>query len=207
MYFAPTQSEDSRRRTIGQGKLQIDRQAMAGSDDSFEDILEKLEPTAPTAQEAYKQCRSKMVKFFQWRFCEDSVALADETIARFIERHSSGTQVAQDKLYSYLYAIALHVFYEFLRKKKKADRIRDKIKELWHLPALGSDKRWECQKHCLDRLESDKEDLLERYYLTDEEPEDIAIDIGITVGTLRLRIHRIKQELRTCCEDCLKDKT
>lgn len=180
---------------------------MARSNDSFEDVLKKLEPTAQTIQEAYKQCRSKMVKFFQWRFCEDSVALADETIARFVEQHSSGTQVAPDKLYSYLYAIALHVFYEFLRKKKKADKIKDKIKELWQLPALGSDKRWECHKHCLERLESDKEDLLGRYYLTNEEPEDIAIDMGITVGTLRLRIHRVKQELRSCCEDCLKDKT
>lgn len=179
---------------------------MARSNESFEDILGKLEPTAPTTQEAYKQCRSKMVKFFQWRFCEDSVALADETIGRFFEQHSSGTQVAPDKLYSYLYGIALHVFFEFLRKKKKTDRIRDKIKELWQLPVLGSDKRRECQKHCLERLESDKEDLLRRYYLTNEEPEDIAIDMGITVGTLRLRIYRIKLELRTCSEDCLKDK-
>ena len=180
---------------------------MARPNDSLEDLLEKLEPTAQTTQLAYKLCRSKMVKFFQWRGCEDSAALADETIARFVEKHSSGTQVAPDKLYSYLYAIALHVFFEFLRKKKKADRTRDKIKELWRPPALASDKRWECQKHCLERLESDKKDLLERYYLTNEEPEDIAVDMGITVGTLRLRIHRIKQELRTCCEDCLKDKT
>ena len=180
---------------------------MARSNDSFEEMLEKLEPTAPTPQAAYKQCRSKMVKFFQWRGCEDSAALADETIARYFEQHSSGTQIDPDKLYSYMYAIALHVFYEFLRKKKKADRIRDKIKDLWHLPALVSNKRWECQKHCLEQLESDKEDLLGRYYLTNDEPKDIAIDMGITVGTLRLRIHRIKQELRTCCEDCLKDKT
>lgn len=180
---------------------------MARSNDSFEDILVKLEPTATTVQDAYKQCRSKMVKFFQWRFCEDSVALADETIARFLEQHSSGTQVAPDKLYSYLYAIALHVFYEFLRKKKKTDRIRDRLKELWQPPAFRSDKKRECQKHCLERLESDKEALLRRYYLTNEEPEDIAIDLEVTVGTLRLRIHRIKQELRTCCEDCLKDKT
>ena len=180
---------------------------MARSNESFEGMLEKLEPTAPTTQAAYKQCRSKMVKFFQWRFCEDSAALADETIARFFEQHLSGTQIDPDKLYSYMYAIALHVFYEFLRKKKKADRIRDKIKELWPTPALVSDKKRECQKHCLERLESDKEDLLGRYYLTSKEPEDIAVDMGITVGTLRLRIHRIKQELRACCEDCLKDKT
>jgi DNA-directed RNA polymerase specialized sigma24 family protein len=180
---------------------------MARPNDSLEYLLEKLEPTAPTTQEAYKRCRSKMVKFFQWRGCEDSAALADETIARFVEQHASGTQVDPDKLYSYLYAIALHVFYEFLRKKKKADRIRDKIKELWPARVLGSDKKSECQKHCLERLEGDKEALLGRYYFTNEEPADIADDTGITVGTLRLRIHRIKQELRTCCEDCLKDKT
>jgi len=147
-----------------------------------------------------------MVKFFQWRGCEDSAALADETIARFLEQHASGTEVDPDKLYSYLYAIALHVFYEFLRKKNKADRIRDRIKELWRPPALVSDQRRECQKHCLERLEREKEDLLRRYYLTNEEPEDIAEGMGITVGTLRLRIHRIKQELRTCCEGCLKTR-
>lgn len=194
---------------MGQGNLPIDRQArtMARSNDSFKEILDKLEPTASTTEEAYKQCRSKMVKFFQWRACEDSAALADDTIARFFEQHSSGTKVDPDKLYSYLYAIALHVFYEFLRKKKKADRIRDKIQELWRPPTLVSNKRRECQKHCLERLESDKEDLLGRYYFTNEVPEDIAIDMGITVGTLRLRIHRIKQELRTCCEECLKDRT
>ena len=160
----------------------------------------RLEPECSDAREAHKRCRHKLIKFFQWRSCEDSDELADDTIARLFQQHSSGTEIRSDNPYSYVYAIALNVFLEFLRKKQRIE----KIKSTWTPPRPITDKNLDCKKECFAKLSSDKQEILERYYGSSENPEIIAQALGITVGALRLRIHRIKEELRPCYLDCRK---
>ena len=171
---------------------------MARPPDSFDGLLMRLEPGCSDTQEAYARCRHKLIKFFQWRSCEDSEELADDTIARFLQKHSSGTEIHSDNLYSYLYGIASYVFQEFLRQKRRTE----KIKNDWKPPSSVADKYLDCKKQCIEKLSSDKQDLLERYYGSNEAPETIATALGITVGALRLRICRIKADLRPCYRNC-----
>lgn len=173
---------------------------MPRQSDSFDELLMRLEPECSNAREAHRRCRNKLIKFFQWRSCEDSEGLADDTIARFFQRYSSGTEIRSDNPYAYVYAIALNVFREFLRQKQKTDRIRSN----WTPPLFVTDKNLDCKKECFAKLSSDKRELLERYYGSNEDPEIIAQAQGITIGALRLRIHRIKEELRPCYLNCRK---
>lgn len=166
--------------------------------DSFDELLMRMEPGCSGAEEAYKRCRHKLIKFFQWRSCEDSEGLADDTVARLVQNHSSGTEIHSHNQYSYLYGIAFHVFQEFLRQKRKVEQIKDN----WRLPGHIPDKYLDCKKMCFEALSSDKQELLERYYGSNATPDDIAKALGISVGALRLRIHRIKEELRPCYRNC-----
>lgn len=167
--------------------------------DSFDKLLMKLEPGCPDIPEAYVRCRHRLIKFFQWRNCEDSEGLADDTIARLIQKHSAGVEIQADNPYSYLYAIALNVFKEYLRYKKKVEKIQTN----WRPATQVNDKYVSCKKHCFERLSSDKQDLLTRYYGSNETPESIAETLGISLGALRLRVYRIKEdELRPCYRNC-----
>ena len=167
--------------------------------DSFDELLMRLEPACSDTQEAYNRCRHSLIKFFQWRNCEDSEGLADDTIARLVQKHSVGVKIQSDKPYSYLYAIALNVFREYLRHKKKVEKIQNNWRPVTHF----NDKYVSCKKQCFERLSSDKQDLLNRYYGSNETPERIAETLGISLGALRLRVYRIKEdELRPCYRNC-----
>lgn len=164
---------------------------------SFDELLARLEPGCSNTQVAYDRCRHRLIKFFQWRSCEDSEGLADDTIARLVQRDSTGVEI--DNPYSYLYKIAVHVFIEYLRDKKKVE----KIQANWRPATYVDDKYVSCKKHCFERLSTDKQDLLNRYYGSNEPPKSIAETLGISLGALRLRVYRIKEdELRPCYWNC-----
>src|SRR4029079_14400249 len=90
---------------------------------AFEALLLRLEPSYPDQEKRYKQLRLKMVKFFAWKRCEDPDSLADEKIGRAVKNLSAGEDIRAENAYSYIYAIAQHVFMEYIREKKKREII------------------------------------------------------------------------------------
>lgn len=169
--------------------------------DSFDDLLMRLEPECADPQQAYRRCRDKLIKFFQWRSCEDSDALADDAIARLAQKISEGVEIQSEKPYQYVYAIALNVYREYLRGKRRQERIRLE----WIPPTPVRDEQLACKRQCLERLARDKRELLERYYGSNEEPSKIAEELGVNLGALRLRVHRIKTELHPCYKKCREE--
>lgn len=164
-------------------------------------LFQLLEPAAPSVEEGFRQCRFKLIKFFAWRRCEDPDNLADETISRLLKNVRAGQEISADNPYSYVYAIAVNVFKEYLRAKKKAALLvdMDNVREAVVLPATD-----DCKRHCFDQLPSDKRELLLRYYQDDDERDAIAGEQGLSLNALRLQVHRIKQGLKRCYEDCWK---
>lgn len=174
---------------------------MDKNQEAFEALLLRLEPDQPDTQKRYKQLRLKMVKFFVWRRCEDPESLADETISRVIKNVGVGEEVYADKPYSYVYGVAKYVFMEFLRDKKKRG---DLVNNLVEHSQIASGNQEDCRKECLQKLPLNRLKLLKAYYLAAENREELAQTLNISLNALRLQVHRIKQELRACYEDCLK---
>ena len=171
---------------------------MAIEPESFDELLKRLEPDCSNPQEAYKRFRQRLVRFFQWRNCEDAEGHADDTVARLVKKQAEGLQIRADKPYAYVYKIALNVFREYLRDKKNAEE----LKKHWKPPIYAADQYRLCTKQCLERMAGDRRELLERYYLSNETRGTMAGDLGISVGALRLRIHRIKADLQDCYKQC-----
>ena len=167
---------------------------------AFEALLLRLEPGFPDSEKRYKQWRLKMVKFFAWKRCEDPEALADETIGRTVKNLSAGEEIRAGNPYSYIYAIAKNIFMEYLRDKKKREAVINNLPD----PVRSySDDSADCRKECLQTLSRDKRSLLQRYYMDEETRERLAKSLKISLNALRLQIHRLKQELRVCEEQCL----
>ena len=167
---------------------------------AFEALLLRLEPGYPDQEKRYKQLRLTMVKFFAWKRCEDPDSLADETISRAVKNLSEGEEIRADNPYSYIYAIATHVFMEYLREKKKREVIVSDLPD--HLKSYLEESQ-DCRKQCLQKLSKDKLSLLQTYYMGEEPRETLAQSLKISLNALRLQVHRLKQELRTCETDCL----
>jgi DNA-directed RNA polymerase specialized sigma24 family protein len=167
----------------------------------FHKLFILLEPDAQSIEEGFRQCRFKLLKFFAWRHCEDPDNLADETISRLLKNVRARQEISADNPYSYVYAIASHVFMEYLRAKKKSGVVID-IDEMGDLAvSVAVD---DCKRQCLKQLSEEKRELLARYYLDDDERDNIAQEQGLTLNALRLQVHRIKHWLRRCWEDCRK---
>jgi RNA polymerase sigma factor (sigma-70 family) len=166
----------------------------------FEALLLRLELDYPDHEKRYKQLRLKMVKFFAWKRCEDPDGLADETISRAVKNLGAGEEIRTDKPYSYIYAIAKNVFMEYIREKKKREVIINDLPD--HLQSSSEDSQ-DCRAQCLQKLSNDKLRLLQQYYVGEESREMLARSLNISLNALRLQVHRLKQELRTCNEECL----
>jgi DNA-directed RNA polymerase specialized sigma24 family protein len=169
--------------------------------EAFEATLARLEPDLPDSVQRYKQLRLKMTKFFSWRQSEDPESLADETITRAAKNIAAGEEIRAENPYPYFYGIAKNVFRENLREKEKRGELVDKMAEQTSSPSRD---REDCRKQCLEKLQPEKLLLLKQYYIGDESRENLAKTLNITLNALRLQVHRIKQELRECHEECLK---
>ena len=167
----------------------------------LEKLFRLLEPEALFVEDGFQTCRLKLLKFFAWRYCEDPDNLADETISRLLKNIGAGQEISAEHAYSYVYAIAKNVFYEYLRAKKKSGILTD-LEDFQETapPARAAD----CRKICLEQLSAAKLELLEHYYLDDVDSDDIARELGLTLNALRLQIHHCKVGLKRCLKDCIK---
>jgi len=168
---------------------------------AYDRLFSLLEPEALSVDAGFQRCRLKLVKFFAWRHCDDPNSLADETISRLLKNIATRQEISAEHPYSYVYAIAVNVFKEYLRAQKKATLLTQ-IDD-WHetaTPARAAD----CRSLCLAQLSVAKIELLAHYYLDDVDRDDIAREHGLTLNALRLQIYCYKVGLRRCLKNCLK---
>lgn len=171
-------------------------------ENTFDELFKLLEPDAAlTTESRFNHCRRKLFKFFVWRRCEDPDSLADETIVRLLKNVDNGQEISSDRPYSYVYAIATNVFHEYVRGRKKNAQLSavDDASKVVFAPTEDG-----CGPLCLKKLAPQKRELLAHYYLDDDDRDQIAQEQSSSIKALRVKIHRIKQELKRCWEDCQK---
>jgi DNA-directed RNA polymerase specialized sigma24 family protein len=167
----------------------------------FDKLLARLEPDLPDSARRYKQVRLKMTKFFQWKRCADAESLADETIARAIKNVVEGLEIKANNPYIYIFVIAKNVYREYVRGEIKQ---RSLFSRLSDQPVQSGD--WQdCRVQCLRELPPEKLRLLQTYYLDEKSSIQLAGELNVTVNALRLKIFRIKKDLESCYENCLRN--
>ena len=168
---------------------------------AFDRLLKALEPEAASVNDGFLRCRTKLVKFFFWRRCDDPDNLADETTTRLLNKVQAGHEILGDNPYGYVFGIARNVFLEYLKAKRKSG-IETDIDDLREVPALEA--RENCSSLCLAQLPAEKREFLEEYYLDDIDREQFARNRGLTLNALRLQVFRCRELLKHCMENCLR---
>ena len=178
--------------------------------ESFDEILAWLNPDREVAATLYVQLRHDLTKIFTWNRCSDPEGMTDEVIDRVAKKVHELRQSFEGDPRLFFYGVARNLLKENPRKTKTQVSLQDV-----NLPANiatqeeeTTDMREECLRLCLQKLSSEKRELILTYYTNEKRAKiddrtELARRLGTSVETLRVRAYRIRSALEQCIQRCL----
>ena len=186
---------------------------------AFDKLLACLDADLNEAARKLLDVRRRLRKFFECNRCPDPDELVDMTIDRGARRIDEGVEVRE--LPSYLTQIARFVLKEhWASPQKKMDEIEDEGSGSPLVAPTVDDarnekeeqeERLECLEKCSGKLVPvERQRVIDYYYEQGRAKIDkrkrMAADLRITLGNLRVRMHRTRERLEECIRDCLSNK-
>jgi DNA-directed RNA polymerase specialized sigma24 family protein len=176
---------------------------MTKAKEAFEEFLRRLDPDSTSEETTYQKLRLKLVRYFSWKRCFDPEEQTDETIQRLTKNLLDGTTARIESPAGYVYAIARNVYKEYVRTTIRREEL---AKVLQELSPLVVDEQQDCRQWCLQSLPTEKMELIIQYYASKEDRAELVHQNGINLSSLRVQVHRIKNELKACHKECLRQK-
>ena len=172
--------------------------------EAFDKLLGWLDPDREKAAEKYQKIQARLNKIFAAKGCSNPEDLADETF-NVVTRKIDGlleNYVGDPALY--FYAVAKKIFLEQLKKKP--------LPELPPVTPDASDleRRCTCLEECLKQeLTPTEQNLILRYHEKEKREKiktrkQIALELGISINALRIKVYHFQTRLRRCIEPCLQ---
>lgn len=175
------------------------------SQESFDALLDWLDPDREKAGIKYEEIRCRLIKIVAGRGCTEAEDLTDEVINRVINRLTEIEGEFKGDPARYFYGVANKVMMEYARKKQTPSQPP---------PPPPSDssrieQEYRCLEHCINRLSKENRELLLQYYQAEgkakiEQRKLLADKLGIAPNALRIRAFRIRAGLQKCVEDCME---
>lgn len=173
--------------------------------DSFDALLEWLDPDREKAARRYEVIRAGLIRLFVSHGLADAEYYADETVDRVIKRLPEiRAGYVNDPVY-YFHGVARNVLREALRRREVAT---DVLPERLSVKSNNNEMA-ECLRKCLRALPMDKHELIYDYHVYEgrekiQSHREIAGELAISVGALRTRAHHIRVSLEDCVHKCMK---
>jgi RNA polymerase sigma factor (sigma-70 family) len=173
--------------------------------EAFEQLLRWLDADRERAGEKYERIRFKLIKIFQSRGCSISEELADETINRVARKVQDVKQTYEGDPALYFYGVANNIYREYVRRKPLTAVIETPQ------AARDDELKYECLEQCLQRLTAKNRGLIMAYYFEEKQArieyrKELAERMGMEPNALWVRMHRLREKLRVCLSECLKQK-
>ncbi|PYP85833.1 MAG: hypothetical protein DMF61_14835 [Blastocatellia bacterium AA13] len=154
---------------------------------------------AGASEGKYEETLRKLIKFFDWKRCDDPESMALETLSRFLSTIASEDDETGKDTPLVLYSIANNVFREYLRKASHL------ASSAFALQIETPDIFAGCVKVCLEKLSDEDRNLLKAYYSVDERIL-LAESLGVDLAVLRMRVHRILTQVQSCYRKCIENE-
>ena len=170
---------------------------------AFERLLTRLDADRANAATAYEQLRRRLVALLRWWGAADPEALADGALDRVARKLEEGAAIEPGSFGAYVRGVARMVFLESTRQPTipaAAVAAMASAVETAETEALA------CLDSCLAALGDDDRELILEYY-----GEGKAADVrrrlaalrGVSAVALRIRTHRLRENLERCVRACL----
>ncbi len=187
---------------------------------SFQQFMKWLHPDSQEAGRIHEDIRFKLIKFFEWRGCAQHEECTDITMERVMTKVASGEEIRTTNHYLYFLGVARHVLQEYWKRQKQSASL-DEVSEA-NQPALNplqededifAEEQWQkrksCLRKCLAKLPETNRLLITGYYQGERREkinnrQRLGEWLHLSENALRLRTHRIRDELEICVNKCIK---
>lgn len=179
------------------------------TEESFDLFLSWLSEDREVAGQMYEDIRRRLIKILECRGCAQPEDVADEALNRFIRRLPELIHTYSGDPFPYILRIARNVQHE--KEKKQPLPLPENLDEVPAEP-VDTDEIDErvhtCLDQCLGKLEPKSRTLLMDYYQNDKQDKIdfrkiLAEELGIAANALRLRVHRLRNNVSMCMNTCL----
>ena len=175
--------------------------------ETFDLLLNWLSPDKDQAGVAYENVRHGLIKLFTIRGCRNPEVLADETINRVISKLPTLINEYKGNQIYYFYSIANKVWLESRSPHQRREEQLDSLSHSKFLAVLPSSDDTNVQldhlKDCLQTLSVENRELIIQYFAVEksakfEHRRLISEARGLNLNSLRIRVVRLKKQLRDC---------
>jgi DNA-directed RNA polymerase specialized sigma24 family protein len=179
--------------------------------DQFDALLYRLAPDRDAAAAAYVQLRRRLVSVFAYRACANPEELADEAMDRLARKLLEGPQSISNPQ-GLLFAMAWKIMQESFRQPRSVDLPDEWEKTETYQPPPPPEeddgRGQDCLESCLGWLTDGDRSVILAYFEHEKRAKishrmEIAKELGISANALRLKVHRIIVQLRTCVTECM----
>ena len=178
--------------------------------DQFDALLGLFSADRDEAGERYEHVRRGLVRYFQFKGCQDPDSLADETINRVASKIDRFDPAKSVDPAAYFYGFAVNVFLEYRRASRKELSLTDFQYGVAEIDADSDiEIRIACLEKCLGKLPTDEKELAVNYYPCAgrekiELRKEIFERLNCSAAALHTRVFRIRAGLRQCIDACTK---
>ena len=197
----------NQRPTIVTPALPTSRPRWALTQEAFERLLDSLGEDRESAAEHYLETRGKLVRFFEWRGCPFPEDHADETINRVARRLVEGEKILNPD--GYYFGVARMLLLEINKENIRQQQALSELpgSTITSNQSEESEARIDRLQQCLQKLSPEDRELILQYYHGEKSVKidwrkRLAERFGVPMNTLRMRVLRIRENLRRCFENC-----
>jgi DNA-directed RNA polymerase specialized sigma24 family protein len=176
---------------------------------AFDGFLATLDRDRDKAGEKYEYIRLKLLKYFQWCGSDVPDIDADETMNRVARRIYEGQHVYN--VNGYIYGVAKLVEAESQKRRNRMYPLDEgSLVESSSIGTeLDAENYHECLERCLGRLSEEDREVITEYYRHKKTGKidcrkRLAARLGVSLNTLRVKMHRQRLNLEACVEKCLR---
>jgi DNA-directed RNA polymerase specialized sigma24 family protein len=175
--------------------------------ESFDRLLSWLHPDREEAGKAYVKIRSGLIKKFASHGCPLPDKLADETIDRVARKLPEIADTYIGERERYFYRVAYYVLLESYAKNLNETELTE---DLNSTEKEDVETEFYCLEKCMDGLPSQKQYLIRNYYSGEKgtkirRRKELALTFNVELPALRVQALRIRQDLKGCIQDCLRE--
>ena len=173
--------------------------------EAFGKFLRWLSEDDELAVREYQRIRTKLTRFFIHKGCTDADDLFDKTVDIVVGKIESCAQYSNPL--AYCYGVARNVWYQDTRERKLVVIDTD-VASLEHPDPKVRELELQCLDRCLTQLSPGDREIIVQYHAGQgrdkiQARKLLAAGVGGT-NVLRIRMCRIRKELRTCVAACTK---
>lgn len=180
------------------------------TEEEFRRFLNWLAGDRELAAQVYEKLRRRLIAYFIKRQCADAEDLSDKVLNAAMEHFLKQNALLLGQPLPYIFGIARNVYRQYLNKQISMDGDVD-----WQrlsFPDVSEEtsekeRRSVCLRNCLREMKDQERQLFLLYYLKKNEALDeyrirLAKQFGLTINALRLKMMRLRDQLRACITSC-----